>query len=266
MVLNHMKNNQVASAYIYSQQASVSMGTNRLGTQQRNPFQIFKNSDTSIELHFKNSNGTKVKLYDHVITAIIYHDNRKVILNKLIQITDGDQGTAELIIDAADTKLFATGYYNIVIMVNDSAAYHDRNAQIMFPMEVIGAVSDVTYDLVDITEFPSIGRQSTSGLSKQILGAGEYTHSTGIHTVAIAATGFTGGLEIQAAIESLPQDGDWFTVDNVMQVGGTLIQPSNMPFDQYTGTFGVVFEGNFKWIRFSVDIQQGTIDKITTSV
>jgi hypothetical protein len=81
-------------------------------------------------------------------------------------------------------------------------------------------------------------------------------------------TDFTGTFKVQASIQSLPQDTDWFDVYTMSPTGidGLLSVGIPVSYVEYTGTQSYTFEGNYRWVRFIVDEQAGNVDKIILSV
>ena len=238
---------------------------------QRQPLEIPKNSDSILKFYFKNANGNIVKLYDQTIKATIHKDNQSIIV-KYLQITNGKVGEAQLTIRKEDTMLLDIGYYHMMLTVDDgntdSVAYVDGNTKSNFDLHVVGNPSSITFDITEIQDFPVIDQFSTIGVSRQIPGAGVYTHSTGLHTVSMAMTSYTGSVKIQASIQSLPQSTDWFDVEDATDTGIAGLPSLSVPieFVDFTGTESYSFLGNYRWIRFVIDQKAGNVDKIITSV
>jgi hypothetical protein len=84
-------------------------------------------------------------------------------------------------------------------------------------------------------------------------GAGFYGLGYGLHTVSYQVTDFLGILKIQASLATLPDESDWFDVnDSIVE---NLLNP-------ITEVRILNFAGNFVWVRTVVELNEGSINKI----
>lgn len=95
---------------------------------------------------------------------------------------------------------------------------------------------------------------STFKFSDKKKGAGYYRNNDGTHTVNYDLNNFAGTIKIQATLEMLPGDNDWFDVVGT-EIGGdsTVI---------FSASKSITFKGKFAWIRAAYNLQNGIIDEI----
>jgi hypothetical protein len=84
-------------------------------------------------------------------------------------------------------------------------------------------------------------------------GAGFYGLGYGLHTVSYQVTDFIGVLKIQASLATLPEEVDWFDVED------SIIENLN---ESLTSVRILNFSGNFVWVRAVIDFSAGSINKI----
>jgi hypothetical protein len=80
-------------------------------------------------------------------------------------------------------------------------------------------------------------------------GDGYYGWGDGVHTVSFETTGFVGTITIQASLETLPDNTDWFNVNGATCSVGT-------------GVTIINFTGNFVWVRAVATYTAGTINRV----
>lgn len=102
-------------------------------------------------------------------------------------------------------------------------------------------------------------------VSDRVPGDSYLGYSDGLHTIQAVYNNFQGRFEIQAALAIEPDESDWFTVSpNVflyseIPVPEPAINPGGVDprfrlfADQFTGSEGYTFTGNFAWIRVIMD-------------
>lgn len=116
---------------------------------------------------------------------------------------------------------------------------------------------------------------STEFSSKPIKGDGYLGRSDGIHTVAWKVTGFSGSITVQATLEKLPEEADWFDV-KLGALGAASVDTTGLVSEASVRTVNYAdpsstsatynFTGNFVWIRVLIrDFSAGTINFVQTN-
>ena len=108
------------------------------------------------------------------------------------------------------------------------------------------AISEV---LIDSQTHSYLDTNPTTITGDPAKGDGYYGWGDGLHTVSFEITGFVGTINIQATLAVLPNDNDWFNVENAIQGSGTGISVVN-------------FTGNFVWIRAVATYTAGSINRV----
>ena len=108
------------------------------------------------------------------------------------------------------------------------------------------AISEV---LIDSQTHPYLNADPVTVTGDPVKGDGYYGWGDGLHTVSFEVTGFVGSINIQATLAVLPNDSDWFNVENTIQGNGTGISIAN-------------FTGNFVWIRAVATYTAGSINRV----
>lgn len=130
--------------------------------------------------------------------------------------------------------------------------------------------------ILPITAYSSNIVQPLTG--DKFKGGGFYGQANGSHTVQWNLYNFVGSIGIQASLEILPTETDWFFVNLVSPTGtseysidttGRVLASTTNKFEYPTstsGVFGYTFIGNYVWIRaYITDWTAGTVNSINLS-
>lgn len=111
-------------------------------------------------------------------------------------------------------------------------------------------------------------------IGERFKGDGFYSQADGYHTVQWNLYQFVGTVRLQASLEAVPTDSDWFFVPistTVLSID-TTGQATNTPVNKFeytestTGVFGYNFTGNYVWVRaYITDWTAGTVNSINLS-
>ena len=101
-----------------------------------------------------------------------------------------------------------------------------------------------------------------SVVGEPIRAASYYSLTSGIHTVQVFYSNFTGRFGIQGTLMTEPEEGDWFDINLNTNVGLSNLSPYiEFPFNALeptgregdTGTSAFTFIGNFTFLRAILD-------------
>jgi len=90
-------------------------------------------------------------------------------------------------------------------------------------------------------------------VSDKVKADGYYGNADGLHTVAyICSDDFVGTIKMQASLATDPDASDWFDINGTSVGDGSSVVPTT-----YKN-----FTGNFVWVRSSVTVETGSVNKI----
>lgn len=85
-----------------------------------------------------------------------------------------------------------------------------------------------------------------SYVSEKQKGDGYYGNADGLHTMSFHVHDFTGRIHLEATIVDEPTENDWFNI-------GLTQEEDYFEFTSQTATVGTTFQGNFVYLRVSID-------------
>jgi len=254
---------QQGTGYNYTQRGDVVL-TTRSGTTRNTPinykpFRVFKGVDTSLTFFIRDSDGKPVQLQNkNILAQLVRRSSTTSVLNKNLRINDYTTGNATLTIRGSEIIGLDTGLYHLILTYTDqsnakTALYSDLNYRSEYVVEIENNLLPESVSDNVVSDFIT-SENSSDQISFGVPGTAQKDIPNGLNTMAVYATNATGTVRVQATLESNPQESDWFDV-NLTITGAA-------EFNNFSGIEAFIFDGNFYWLRFVINVSSGTIDKI----
>jgi len=222
----------------------------------------FKNIDNEFFFYVKNQDRKPVKLHGMKITAaFVNRDNNSRIFSKTCEIVNSDTGELRLIVNPGDIAGCDPGNYDVVLTYVDGrgltlALYADVN----FRPNLICEISENTHAIPLTTTFVDtwiLDNNINYNVSERTEGPHYYHKRSGLITLGVYATGYSGNFYLQGSLADFPDTTDWFNIE----LGAIL---DHHQFVTFTGVEPFSVTSNVKWLRvLHANSGVGTVDKVT---
>tara|TARA_B100001057_G_C22514783_1_gene819415 strand:- start:15 stop:791 length:777 start_codon:yes stop_codon:yes gene_type:complete len=251
-----------ATVYQYNQRAETLIpqrrGTSYYGPDNHKPLIAYKGLNVEFDFFVKDTDRKPQSLDNKTYTATVLDRTSKAsVLTKTLIPTDYSEGKLVLKLDHEETLLLDAKLYDLVVTytVTDVAGSYggssDQNNRITFVLEIKdGAVSELRPSET-VTTFNPIGDDRFSG---RLTGPVLNNSKTGLNTIQVHYTDYTGVYKIQATLSLNPTDSDFFDV-----TAQTYTIASATAVDYHT------FIGNYTFVRLKHTPavgNTGTLDKV----
>ena len=259
---------QSISGYLYKQAIELVIMDSGPHTENTlvyaKPLQIYKGIDNKIKLMIKNQDQKLQNLADSVIEFnLISSENYELVFKRTCAITI-DKGVATLTLDEVELNDVAAGIYNYSIKLisgegETKIVYADDN----YNAQGQARINDTVYPRFVPSIQPNLGPFYNNNPSASGYSLGDFVYSDVMNvfdsvksrdiqqTVQYNSTDFSGTVWIQGSLSgtmtSYPDD--WFTI-------------TDRQFIDYTGCIHDNFVGKFSLIRFKIQTDSGSLDKI----
>lgn len=247
--------------YQYNQRAEVLIpdrrGTVYYGPVNHKPLVVYRELNTDIDFFVKNNDGKPQTLHNKTYSATIVDRTSKAqVIKKNLVPVDYDTGKLVLQLTHAETFLLDAKLHDLIVtytVADTTGSYggtSDQNNRLNFTLEVKnGAVPQLRPSIV-VTTFTL-----TSGdyIGPNMTGPIQNSSPSGLQTVQVNTTNYTGTYKMQATLSLQPTTSDYFDV-----IGQSYTVSANTAVNYHT------FTGMYYWTRL-VHIpaagNAGTLDK-----
>jgi hypothetical protein len=218
----------------------------------------YRGLNIEFDLFVKDTDRKPQSLHNKNYTAtILDRDTKTSVLTKPLVPVDYDQGQLVLKLDHEETMLLDAKLYDLIVtykitdVVGSYGGSSDQNSRVTFVLEIKdGAVPELRPSEVDTT-FTPIGDDRFSG---RFEGPVLHNSKTGLNTMQVHYTNYTGVYKFQATLSIQPTDADFFDV-----TAQTHTIASATAVDYHT------FIGNYTYVRLvhtPDPANTGTLDKV----
>ena len=209
-----------ATAYQYNQRAEALVperrGTTYYGPDNHKPLVAYRGLNVDFDLFVKNTDRKPQSLHNKTYTATILDRTSKAsVLTKSLTPADYDKGQLVLKLDQEETLLLDEKLYDLVItytLTNGVGSYgssSDQNNRVTFVLDVRdGAVAQLRPS-EEVTVFTPDGDDRVGG---RMTGPVLNSSKSGLHTVQVNLTNYTGAYKLQATMSLQPLDSDYFDI------------------------------------------------------
>ena len=206
--------------YEYNQRAEVLVptrrGTTYYGPDNHKPLIAYRGLNIEFDFFVRDTNGKPQSLHNKTYSANILDRSTKAsVLTKNLVPQDYDKGQLVLKLDHDETLALTAKAYDLVItytVTGTNGSYggsSDLNTRITFVLEMKnGAVAQLRPS-ESVNTFNPVGDDNVGG---RMTGPALNNSKSGLNTVQVHLTNYTGTYKMQASLSVQPLDGDYFDV------------------------------------------------------
>ena len=232
---------------------------------------LFRGFDNNFYMFIKDQDRKPIKLHGMNINAsFIDRSDRSTVVSKKAIITDYELGSVRIFVSSGESARFSQGHYDLVFSYTTDLGHTmpmfcDLHMRPNYTVEVNeeGDALPLTTEISDefIEQFDTSTDPATSYYYSSIMkSTGYFNKPTGLITLAVYGTNYTGNFFAQGTLSDSPSDSDWFDI--------TLGQYTQtfFPYNNFTGVDPWSFRTNVKFIRTVHTIDTGSVDKVVIRV
>jgi hypothetical protein len=261
---------QIISGYLYNQTLDLIINLDPLPNRENQlvyakPLQIFKGIDNKIKLLVKNQDQKLQSLLDtSIIFNLVDSATRELIFTRrVVPITD-KRGSAYVVLDRMDVDELPAGIYNYSVqLISGEGEYNIVYADDNYNAQGQARVNDGVYPVFQPSLEPNLGPFYNNNPNFNGYSDGTYAYSDVLNvldrvkardvqqTVQYSVSDFVGQVWIQGSLSATltAYPDDWFDITYIY-------------FGGNTGCYFENFNGKFGLIRFKIQTQSGTLNKI----
>ena len=261
---------QIISGYLYNQSLDLIINLDPAPNRENQlvyakPLQIFKGIDNKIRLLIKNQDQKLQSLLDtSIIFNLVDSATRELIFTRrVVPITD-KRGSAYVTLDRMDVDELPAGIYNYSVqLISGEGDYNIVYADDNYNAQGQARVNDGVYPIFQPSLEPNLGPFYNNNPNFNGYSDGTYAYSDVLNvfdrvkardvqqTVQYSVSDFVGQVWIQGSLSATltAYPDDWFDITYIY-------------FGGNTGCYFENFNGKFGLIRFKIQTQQGTLNKI----
>jgi hypothetical protein len=247
--------------YFYPNQVVVQVNTDptiisRWADMYERTVKVYHGVDNTIQFLFRNSDQQRVNVTGWLITFNMISDTENaLVVSKPATVIDAPNGLVTVILTEFDLIGLKNSAYNYALTVTDpngieQVVYAAENYEVRGTIIVQAG----PYPKVKPSIMVDIPTSSNSAIYTSALTADRNSmQQSSRHTAQFYFNNFTGNLEIQATLDTVPTSGNvggsslsWGTISNLQYV-------NQMTTDYYT------FDGVFSAVRFVVKPTDGNV-------
>ena len=251
-----------ATVYQYNQRAEALVperrGTSYYGPDNHKPLIAYRGLNVEFDLFVKDTDRKPQSLHNKNYTAtIIDRTSKASVLIKTLVPVEYEQGQLVLKLDHNETSTLDAKLYDLIVTytVTDVAGSYggssDQNSRVTFVLEIKdGAVPELRPSETD-SNFASVGDDRVSG---RLTGPVLNNSKSGLNTIQVHYTNYTGVYKIQGTLSLQPTDADFFDLS-----GQSYTVSASTAVDYHT------FIGMYTYVRFvhtPAAGNAGTLDKV----
>ena len=252
-----------ATAYQYNQRAEALVperrGTTYYGPDNHKPLVAYRGLNIDFDLFVKNTDRKPQALHNKTYTAtIIDRTSKASVLTKTLTPVDYDKGQLVLKLDHEETLLLDEKLYDLIVtytLANSVGSYgssSDQNNRITFVLEIRdGAVPQLRAS-EEVSVFTPDGDDFIGG---RMEGPVLNSSKSGLHTVQVNLTNYTGTYKMQAAMSLQPLDSDYF---DITRQSYTVTAKTGVDYHTFIGMYTYV-----RLVHTPDTGNTGTLDKVT---
>lgn len=248
--------------YQYNQRAEVLVperrGTTYYGPDNHKPMVAYRGLNVAFDFFVRDSDRKPQSLHNKTYTATVLDRSSKAsILTKNLVPEDYDKGQLVLKLDHEETLAFTAKLYDLVItytITNEEGSYggsSDQNNRITFVLEIKdGAIAQLSSSET-VSSFTPSGDDNNGA---KMTGPALNNSKSGLNTVQVYLTNYSGTYKMQATLSLQPLEGDFFDVP-----GQSYTVTSSTKVDYHT------FIGMYNYVRVvhtPAAGNVGTLDKV----
>ena len=251
-----------ATVYQYNQRAETLIpqrrGTSYYGPDNHKPLIAYRGLNIEFDFFVKDTDRKPQSLHNKIYTAtVLDRTSKSSVLTKTLVPADYAQGQLVLKLDHNETLLLDAKLYDLIVTytVTDVPGSYggssDQNSRVTFVLEIKdGAVPELRPSETDSTFLPN-GDDNFSG---RFAGPVLNNSKSGMNTIQVHYTNYTGVYKMQATLSLQPTDADFFDIS-----GQSYTVSGSTKVDYHT------FTGMYTYVRFvhTPDVgNAGTLDKV----
>ena len=209
-----------ATVYQYNQRAETLIpqrrGTTYYGPDNHKPLIAYRGLNVEFDLFVKDTDRKPQSLHNKTYTAtVIDRTSKSSVLTKTLIPTDYSKGQLVLKLDHEETLSLGAKLYDLIITytITDTAGSYggtsDQNNRITFVLEVKDGAIPQLRSSETVTVFSPDGDDRVGG---RMEGPVLNNSKSGLHTVAVHLTDYTGVYKMQATLSLNPLNSDYFDV------------------------------------------------------
>lgn len=252
-----------ATVYQYNQRAEVLVpqrrGTTYYGPDNHKPLVAYRGLNVEFDFFVKDTDRKPQSLHNKTYTAtIIDRLNKTQVLAKTLTPTDYEKGHLVLKLDHEETNLLDEKFYDLIVTYTVGNAQgsfggsSDQNNRITFVLEIRDGATTRLKKSEEVTVFQPDGNNF---IGERMEGPVINNNKSGLHTMQVSLTNYTGVYKMQATLSLQPSESDFFDI-----VGQSYTVSAK------TDTIGHTWYGMYTYVRLvhTPDAgNTGTLDKVT---
>ena len=252
-----------ATVYQYNQRAEVLVpqrrGTTYYGPDNHKPLVAYRGLNVEFDFFVKDTDRKPQSLHNKTYTAtIIDRLNKTQVLAKTLTPTNYERGHLVLKLDHEETNLLDEKFYDLIVTYTVGNAQgsfggsSDQNNRITFVLEIRDDALTRLRKSEQITVFQPDGDDF---IGERMDGTVINNSKSGLHTVAVHLTNYTGVYKMQATLSLQPLDSDYFDVTGQSY---TVSAKTSVEYHTFIGMYTYV-----RLVHTPDSGNAGTLDKVT---
>ena len=252
-----------ATVYQYNQRSEVLIpqrrGTSYYGPNNHKPLIAYRGLNVEFDFFVKDTDRKPQSLHNKIFTATVLDRTSKAsLLTKTLVPADYDKGQLVLKLDHEDTLALDAKLYDLVVtytVTDEPGSYggsSDQNNRITFVLEIKdGAIAELRPSET-VNVFSPDGDDRVGG---RMTGPVLTNSKSGLQTVAVHLTNYTGVYKMQATLSLQPLDSDYFDVTGQSY---TVSAKTSVEYHTFIGMYTYV-----RLVHTPDSGNAGTLDKVT---
>jgi hypothetical protein len=208
------------SVYQYNQRAEVLVpirtGTTYYGPTHARNLIAYKGLNSDIEFFVKDTDRKPQSLHNKIYTAtVLDRTSKSSVLTKTLIPVDYDNGQLILKLDHAETSLLDARLYDLTVtykitdVPRSYGGNSDQNNRITFALEIKSGATVELRPSETVNIFPPQGNDYVGG---RMTGPVLNNSKSGLNTVQVHLTNYTGVYKMQGTLSLQPTDADFFDI------------------------------------------------------
>jgi len=252
-----------ATVYQYNQRAETLIpqrrGTTYYGPDNHKPLVAYKGLNVEFDFFVKDTDRKPQSLENKTYTATVLDRTSKAsVLTKTLIPTDYSKGQLVLKLDHNETQALDAKLYDLVITytITDTPGSYggtsDQNNRITFVLEIKDGATPQLRPSENVTVFSPDGNDRVGG---RMEGPVLNNSKSGLHTVAVHLTNYTGTYKMQASLSLSPLNSDFFDVTGQSY---TVSAKTGVEYHTFIGMYTYV-----RLVHTPDPANAGTLDKVS---
>ena len=251
-----------ATVYQYNQRADALVperrGTSYYGPDNHKPLIAYRGLNIEFDFFVKNTDRKPQSIHNKTYTATILDRTSKAsILTKTLVPVDYAQGQLVLKLDHEETLALDAKLYDLIVTykITDVPGSYggssDQNSRVTFVLEAKdGAVTQLRPSIEDSTFLPNGDDRVGGRMEGPVLN----NSKSGLNTVQVYLTNYTGVYKMQGTVSLQPTDSDYFDITNQSY---TVNAKTSVDYHTFIGMYTYV-----RLVHTPDALNAGTLDKV----